>query len=163
MSSTIEKATTNLFPTHLPSGEFVQFAAGGFTSPGCGLIHRRDFPARNGMPLGGDLLPGYWGEAGVHFPSSIMLAATCLYHGDRIVGLELAERTVRALVIENRASWDSILLFRGDNAEFLWGADYYQNTMLWSLPAAIAGTDLAGTCESDGLVSRITAAAREGK
>ena len=103
----------------------------------------------------GGFLPGYWGEAGVHFPSSIMLAATYLYHGHRDFGLELAQRTLRALVIERRASWDSILLFRGDNAEFLWGADYYQNMMLWCLPAAIAGTDLAGLCRQGGLVERM--------
>jgi uncharacterized protein (DUF608 family) len=108
----------------------------------------------------GEFLPGYWGEAGVHFPSSIMLAATYLYHGDRDAGLDLAERTVRALVIENRASWDSMLLFRGDNAEFLWGADYYQNMMLWSLPAAVAGTDVAGPCQPGGLVSRMIEAAQ---
>jgi hypothetical protein len=58
-------------------------------------------------------------------------------------------------VIENRCSWDSILLFRGDNAKFLWGADYYQNMMLWCLPAAIAGQDLTGPCKKDGLVERI--------
>lgn len=111
----------------------------------------------------GEFLPGYWGEAGVHFPSSIMLAATHLYHGNLDHGLDLAERTVRGLVIENRASWDSILLFRGDNAEFLWGADYYQNMMLWALPAALSGKDLSGPCQPGGLVSRMIEAAQEGR
>jgi uncharacterized protein (DUF608 family) len=111
------------------------------------------------IPQTGGFLPGYWGEAGVHFPSSIILADTYLYHGARAAGLDLAERSVRALVIENRASWDSMLLFRGDNAEFLWGADYYQNMMLWSLVAAIDGADLAGPCQPGGLVSRVMAAA----
>lgn len=111
----------------------------------------------------GKFLPGYWGEAGVHFPSSIMLAATYLYHSDSKTGLDLAERTVNALVIENSASWDSMLLFRGDNAEFLWGADYYQNMMLWSLPAAIASTDISGVCQPGGLVARMLEAAKEKK
>jgi uncharacterized protein (DUF608 family) len=109
----------------------------------------------------GEFLPGYWGEAGVHVPSSIMLAATHLYHGNRGLGLDLAERTLRGLVIERRASWDSILLFRGEDAEFLWGADYYQNMMLWALPAALAGTDLVAPCRPGGLVSRMIEAARE--
>ncbi len=71
----------------------------------------------------GEFLPGYWGEAGVHFPSSIMLAATYLYYGERDTGIELAYRTLRGLIIELSASWDSVLLYRGDNADFLWGAD----------------------------------------
>jgi uncharacterized protein (DUF608 family) len=110
----------------------------------------------------GAFLPGYWGEAGVHIPSSLMLAATHLYHGNREAGLQLAEGTARGLLIERAASWDSILLLRGDEAEFLWGADYYQNMMLWCLPAALAETDLAGPCQPGGLVSRMIAAAQEG-
>ena len=51
-----------------------------------------------------EFLPGYWGEAGAHLPSSIMLAATYLYDGQRDTGLDLAARTMRALVIEQRAS-----------------------------------------------------------
>ncbi|MEW6751332.1 MAG: GH116 family glycosyl-hydrolase [Candidatus Latescibacterota bacterium] len=103
-------------------------------------------------------LPGYWGEAGVHFPSSIMLAATYLYEGQPERGLELARRTVQTMVLDQRWSWCSALLFRGDNAGFLWGADYYQNLMLWCLPAAIAGTDLAGPCQPGGLVERMVRA-----
>ena len=60
-----------------------------------------------------------------------------------------------ALVIERRNSWDSALLFRGDNAAFLWGADYYQNMMLWCLPAALADQDLTGPCQQGGLVERV--------
>ena len=107
----------------------------------------------------GEFLPGYWGDAGVHFPSSIMLAATYVYYGQKDFGLDLAHRTVRALVIENRCSWDSVLLFRGDDAGALWGADYYQNMMLWCLPAAIAAEDLAGPCREGRLVERMIKAA----
>ena len=103
----------------------------------------------------GEFLPGYWGEAGVHFPSSIILAATYMYCDEKAFGLELAHRTVRALVVEKRCSWDSVLLFRGDDAGSLWGADYYQNMMLWALPAAVAGQDLAGPCRPGGLVDRM--------
>lgn len=103
---------------------------------------------------------GYWTDAGVHFPSSIMLAALHLYHGDARAGLDLAERSVRALAIENRASWESYLLYRGDTAELLYGPDYYQNMMLWALPAAIAGTDLSGLCQPGGLVARMVEAAK---
>ena len=107
-------------------------------------------------------LPGYWGEAGVHFPNSIMLAATYMYHGERDFGLDLARRTVRALIIGNGGSWNSILLFRGDNGEFLYGPDYYQNMMLWCLPAALAGESLEGPCQPGGLVDRILKAGAGG-
>jgi hypothetical protein len=113
------------------------------------------------QPENSEFRPGYWGEAGVHVPSSFMLAATHLYAGNREAGLALLEGTLRGLLLENRASWDSILLFRGDNAAFLWGSDYYQNMMLWCLPAALSGSDLTGPSAPGGLVSRMLAAAQE--
>jgi uncharacterized protein (DUF608 family) len=41
-----------LFPTNLPSSEWVQFQAEGFDAPVCGVIYRRQQPTTNGMPLG---------------------------------------------------------------------------------------------------------------
>ena len=41
-----------LFPSDLPSRQFLEFAAEGYNSPVSGVIHTKDFPARNGMPLG---------------------------------------------------------------------------------------------------------------
>ena len=38
------------------------------------------------------------------------------------------------------------------------GCDYYQNLMLWSLPAALAGGNLNEPCKSGGLVDRIVKA-----
>ena len=83
-----------------------------------------------------------------------------MYYDEGEFGLDLARRTVRALVIEGGGSWHSVLLFRGDNGEFLWGADYYQNMMLWCLPAAIEGTDLAGPCGTGRFIDRIIEAGR---
>ena len=74
----------------------------------------------------------------------------------------MLERTLRGLLIERAASWDSIILFRGDDAAYLFGSDYYRNLMLWCLPAAIAGTDLTGPCAPGGLVTRVLSAAAEG-
>jgi len=42
-----------LFPTNLTQGEWAEFAAEGFSKPVIGVIHRRDYPALVGMPLGG--------------------------------------------------------------------------------------------------------------
>ena len=90
-----------------------------------------------------------------------MLAALYLYYGDREFGLDLARRTVRAYEVENRATWNGMLVVRGDDAGFVWGMEYYQNLMLWCLPAAIEGTDLAGACREGSLVDRIIKAAKK--
>ncbi|HLM82987.1 MAG TPA: GH116 family glycosyl-hydrolase [Terriglobales bacterium] len=45
--------SNTLFPTGLPHGEFVNFEAEGFSAPVVGVIHRREYPALCGVPLGG--------------------------------------------------------------------------------------------------------------
>ena len=89
-----------------------------------------------------------------------MLAMTYMYYGEQDLGLEVARRTMHTLIIENRCSWDSSLVIRSDTGERLWGNDYYQNLMLWSLPAALDGGDLTEPCRPGGLVDRILKAAR---
>jgi uncharacterized protein (DUF608 family) len=108
----------------------------------------------------GEFQPGYWTSSGIHVPGSLMLAMTYMYHGERELGLEVARRTMYTLIIENRCNWDSSLVIRSDTGERLWGNDYYQNLMLWSLPAALEGGNLTGPCKPGGLVDRILKAAR---
>src|SRR5262245_28501725 len=42
-----------LFPTRLVHGEWVDFRSEGFSAPVIGVIHRREYPALCGVPLGG--------------------------------------------------------------------------------------------------------------
>src|SRR5437016_7742405 len=42
-----------LFPINLPHGEWVDFSGAGFSAPVIGVIHRREYPALCGLPLGG--------------------------------------------------------------------------------------------------------------
>jgi uncharacterized protein (DUF608 family) len=109
----------------------------------------------------GDFDPGYWTACGIHTPSSLMLAMTYLQAGDAEFGTDLARRTMRTIVIENGCSWDSPIVVRGDTGERIYGNDYYQNLVLWALPAALAGNDLAGPCRPGGLVDRMISAARK--
>ena len=53
--------------------------------------------------------------------------------------------------------WDAPNLTRGDmdTGQRAFGADYYQNMMLWALPAALRGQDIAGPAQADGLVARV--------
>jgi hypothetical protein len=53
-------------------------------------------------------------------------------------------------------------IMRGDvdTGERTYGNDYYQDMMLWSLPAAIQRQDFSGPTRPGGLVDRILKAAR---
>ena len=103
----------------------------------------------------GEFNTGYWTSDGIHIPGSLMLAMTYMYHGQSNLGLELARRTMHALIIENRRSWDSAIIILGNTGKTHWGSDYYQNLMLWALPAAMNGEDMRGPCTRGGLVDRI--------
>jgi uncharacterized protein (DUF608 family) len=101
----------------------------------------------------GEWDPGYWGSEGVHPPSVFMLAMTYMYEGQREFGIELARRTV-AEVVRRGWYWDwAVALDTADGPRAQ--CDPYQNLMLWGLPAAIQGKDLAGPCRNGGLVERM--------
>jgi uncharacterized protein (DUF608 family) len=108
----------------------------------------------------GEWSPGYWGAHGVHPPGTFMLAMTYMYRGQREVGLDLARRTVQE-VLRRGWLWDWPVVIDGAMGP-RGGFDYYQNLMLWALPAAIAGEDLAGPLTPGGLVYRVLQAARQG-
>jgi len=107
---------------------------------------------------------GGYGTYSYFPPELLMLAMTYMYHGETQFGLQLARRCWENITCTQRLVWDQPNFFRGelDTGERSFGSDYYQNLMLWSLPAALAGTDLSGPCEPGGLVERvIRAGARE--
>jgi uncharacterized protein (DUF608 family) len=105
-----------------------------------------------------DWEPGYWGAHGVHPPGTFMLAMTYMYHGRTEVGLDLARRTVKE-VVDRDWYWDWPVCIDGSMPRI--GNDYYQNLMLWAIPAALDNEDITGPCKSGGLVERIIAAAAE--
>jgi uncharacterized protein (DUF608 family) len=119
--------------------------------------------------------PGYWGTQGIHLPGSFMLAMTYMYRGQREFGLDLARRSVYEIVRRGLywnwpatidpapGGWDaSVGEGLAPDSQVVLGMDYYQNMMLWSLPAAMQGQDLAGPCSSGGLVDRVLRAAAKG-
>ncbi|MFV2070587.1 MAG: hypothetical protein ACC645_26770, partial [Pirellulales bacterium] len=59
-------------------------------------------------------------------------------------------------------TWDMPNIMRGDTdtGERTFGNDYYQDMMLWSLPAAVEGKDFGAPVKRGGLVARIIRAAR---
>ena len=110
---------------------------------------------------GSDWDPGYWGSRGVHPPGTFILAMLYMYRGEREFGLELARRPI-AEVVRRGWYWDWPVLIDGAMGPRT-GCDYYQNLVVWSIPAAVSGEDLAGPCRPGGLVDRLLSAAEDGK
>jgi len=102
---------------------------------------------------------GYWAADGFHIGGSLMTAMLYLYYGQTEFGLNLARQTLHTLVVENGRSWDQAILFSSGTGKALYGNDYYQNLILWTLPAAMAGCTLADLCQPGRLVDQILQAA----
>ncbi len=92
-----------------------------------------------------------------------MLAMTYMYAGERDFGLELARKSWDNLICLQGYTWDMPNIMRGDvdTGERVFGNDYYQDMMLWALPAALAGQDASGPCKPGGLVDRVLEAGKE--
>lgn len=102
---------------------------------------------------------GYWGAYGIATPATLLLAMTYMYNDAKDVGLELVRRHFREMVCNQGWTWDMPVLFNG-KAVGQYGTDYYQNMLLWALPAAMEGKDLRSPCEPGGLVERIIEAGK---
>jgi hypothetical protein len=57
-------------------------------------------------------------------------------------------------------TWDQPNVFRGDTGEKTLGSQLLQSMLLWIVPAAAQGKDVAGFCAPGGLVDRMIWAAR---
>lgn len=90
-------------------------------------------------------------------PEVLMLAMTYMYAGQAERGEELARRCWENIECRQGLTWDQPNVFRGDQdtGERTFGADYYQNMMLWAVPAALEGEDLASVARPGGVVERV--------
>ena len=105
---------------------------------------------------------GGYGTYSYFPPEVLMLAMNFMYEGQREFGLELARKVWHNIVCRQGYTWDMPNIMRGDvdTGERTYGDDYYQDMMLWSLPAALAGCDFGAPAEPGGLVDRVLEAAR---
>ena len=109
----------------------------------------------------GSLAQGVGYGPNAYFPAEVfMLAMTYIYEGDREFGLELARRCLHNLTIDVLSTWNQPNIVRGDTGDRLFGSHYVQNMMLWALPAALEGKDIATFCAPGGLVDRVLEAAK---
>jgi uncharacterized protein (DUF608 family) len=95
---------------------------------------------------------------GIFTGECLCLAATLIYEGRREAGEMVAQRLMEAIVLKDGAGWElPNILDRAGRA--IHGVDFYQMMILWALPLAFEGHDIAAACEPQGLVGRILKAA----
>jgi uncharacterized protein (DUF608 family) len=93
-------------------------------------------------------------------PEIDILGCTYMYAGQKEFGLELVWRCQAALNQAWGCTWDQPNVLRGDSGQKILGQHLVQNMLLWIVPAAVQGKDLAGFCAPGGLVDGMIAAAR---
>ena len=112
------------------------------------------------MPYGGFPLAGFYEPYDFFTPELFMLSMTYIYAGEKDFGLELGRRCQQNIALEQGMTWDGANVIRGNTGERGFGNDYYQNMMMWSYPAALAGGDITGPMKGGGLVERVIQAAK---
>lgn len=119
----------------------------------------RVFANADGSKVQGDF-GGYLGRsAATYSAEGFMLGMTYLYHGQKDFGEDVIRRTLAYVMVHNGFAWDFPLSWQVDTGTRTYGSDYYQNMILWSAPAVLAGQDLSGPCKPGGLVDRMMKAA----
>ena len=96
-------------------------------------------------------------------PELMMLAMNYMYEGHKEYGTKLLYDCMYNIHCRHAYTWDSPNIMRGDKdtGERTFGSDYYQDMMLWAVPAALNGQDMIGPSQSGGLVSRIIKAGQK--
>ena len=88
-------------------------------------------------------------------PEAMILGMTYMYQGQREYGLEFVQSLMAAVELLQRRTWDQPNIIDGMTGRARFGNDYYQNLVLWALPAALERQDLSGPCQPGGLVDRV--------
>ena len=93
-------------------------------------------------------------------PEAMILAMTYMYRRQRQYGLEFLRGTMTAVELLQKRTWDQPNIINGTTGAARFGNDYYQNLILWALPAALERGDLSSPCRPGGLVDRVIQAGR---
>ncbi len=101
-----------------------------------------------------------YGTYGYFVPEICILSATYIYNGQRELGLRLLKSCMEGIAVKHGDLWNQPNVVSGDTGTRIYGSDYYQNMILWSLPAALAGQDLSQACAAGSLVDRILKAGK---
>jgi uncharacterized protein (DUF608 family) len=114
-----------------------------------------NFARPDGSPLAAGAQVAHYGQYAMFVPEVVILAMTYIMNGEREYGLEMARKAWQTLCLERGHIWDLPNLVSGDDGRRLFGTDYYQDMMLWALPAALYGQDIADFCAANGLAAEV--------
>ena len=114
-----------------------------------------NFARPDGSTLPADDKVAEYGQYAMFPPELVVLAMTYMYAGEGEFGEDLARRHWASTVLKHKHTWDLPNIVRGDTGERVFGTDYYQNMMLWAMPAAIAGEDMEAYCAPGGFIDRV--------
>jgi hypothetical protein len=114
-----------------------------------------NFARPDGSPLPSGSKVAEYGLYAMFPPELVVLAMTYLYAGERDFGLELCRKHWETLCLKQGHIWDLPNIVRGDTGQRVFGTDYYQNMMLWAMPAAIAGQDIRASTAPGSLIERV--------
>ena len=123
-------------------------------------IGAANFARPDGSPLAADTEVAAYGLYAMFPPELVILGMTYIYAGDKEFGLDLVRKHWENLVLRQGHGWDLPNVVRGDSGERVFGTDYYQNMILWCMPAALDGQDLKAAAEPGGLIDRVIQAGK---
>jgi uncharacterized protein (DUF608 family) len=101
-----------------------------------------------------------YGTYGYFPPEVYMLAATYMYNGQRDVGLHILKTCLEGISVKYGYTWTQPNVVSGNTGKRVYGADYYQNMILWAVPAALEGKSLKETTAPGSLVDRVIQAGK---
>ncbi|MDE3180927.1 MAG: hypothetical protein KGM47_14875 [Acidobacteriota bacterium] len=101
-----------------------------------------------------------YGTYGYFPPEVYMLAATFIYNGQKDVGMRILKSCLEGISVKYGYTWTQPNVVDGNTGKRVYGADYYQNMILWIIPAALQGHDLKQAVAPGTLVAKVLKAAQ---
>lgn len=114
-----------------------------------------NFTTSDGKPLATDDKVVEYGGYSQFLPEVMILGMTYIYAGEREIGLELIWKVMEQMICIHGHTWDLPNAIYGDTGARQFGTDYYQNMIIWAVPAALENEDIQGICQKGGLVDRV--------
>lgn len=100
-----------------------------------------------------------YGAHGYFPPEVYMLGSLYIYKGERETGLKIVRSCLEGIA-KYGYLWTQPNVVDGRTGKRVYGADYYQNMILWCVPAALEGKDIHGVVAPGSLVDRVLQAGR---
>lgn len=129
-----------------------RYGAANFARPTASIADPKEFAATN-WDMG-------YGVHGYFPPEVYMLGATYIYAGDKDTGQEIVRTCLEGISVTEGYTWTQPNVVSGDTGRVIYGSDYYQNMMLWAVPAALDGHSIREATAKDTLIDRVLRAGK---